>query len=584
MTPLPNELPASTTDRRAFWMAAGILALLVFIAFSPFLKAELFWDDRLVIRADGPITQWSTIPASFSERCILFGSEFNYPYYRPVIDSLFVVEYHLLYTHPFVYHLTNFLLHLGSAVLTLALFWRLAPDGARPWAPLLGAGLFALHPLQVESVLWPAARPAVLCGTLCLGSLHLLLRIQRNAMEGRRWWPAAVVTVLLYGTGMLSKEVAVTLIPVALPVLLFSMVRPARAVWGTLLVMMAATALYLWGYFHFLGGETLPVDGGGRAGALAGRAALAMNLQGFYLRQLLWPAGLNPYYTPGMQSTPVNALLGAMALLLGALLMLAALLRRTAPWLLVACGLLLYFGQGLLPPMAGQRTAADRYLYQSLWGLGLIVVVLVPSVLSRIRKTRMRWVATMAMLTVLAAVSLRTALPWLTEYSLWYRVLEKDPTSPKATMYLADIYGKAGNYDRAVELLELGITAPRKVFLRDSFDGAFELGKLAFDHGDYPRASSAFRTAAEFPPLEFRSRVAEAIVLHSMGDRDGAVALLRSLQEPPVVDAGAFFNLVKLGMELLEDREWTAPWYRRLRESGAPPMPEVEAWLSGDGE
>src|SRR5439155_10593310 len=69
---------------------------------------------------------------------------------------------------PAAHHLTNLGLHLGSVVLLLVTLVRVT---ARPWRSALVAGLFALHPLHVESVAWVAERKDVLSGLLMMCTL-----------------------------------------------------------------------------------------------------------------------------------------------------------------------------------------------------------------------------------------------------------------------------------------------------------------------------------------------------------------------------------------------------------------------------
>jgi protein O-mannosyl-transferase len=67
----------------------------------------------------------------------------------PLVHSVFWVEQKLWGDSVTGYHLVNILLHASGAVVLLQILLRLKVPGA--W---LAAGLFALHPVQVESVAW----------------------------------------------------------------------------------------------------------------------------------------------------------------------------------------------------------------------------------------------------------------------------------------------------------------------------------------------------------------------------------------------------------------------------------------------
>jgi len=127
------------------------------------------------------------------------------------------------------FHAVNLAIHAGSALLALALLRRVAvrtgADGAAARAaPLLGALLFALHPVQVESVTYVSGRSSSLLGLLVLASVV-------TWMEGRetgRAWLWAALSPLLLGAALGVKETAVVL-PIALVLLMaVDVSRPFR--------------------------------------------------------------------------------------------------------------------------------------------------------------------------------------------------------------------------------------------------------------------------------------------------------------------------------------------------------------------
>ena len=111
-------------------------------------------------------------------------------------------------------------------MLVLLLGWRLMPD--RPWAGIVGATLFALHPVHAESVAWISGRTDLLAALGVLGALVLLLdRLPPQAgpgacREARLGW-RAWATVALAAVAVFAKEMAIAL-PLAL--LAFAALRP----------------------------------------------------------------------------------------------------------------------------------------------------------------------------------------------------------------------------------------------------------------------------------------------------------------------------------------------------------------------
>ncbi len=131
------------------WKANGktlalglLLAGLVVLFYWPALKAGFVWDDDKYV-TDNPLL---TAPDGW--RRIWFSTHAQSQYF-PLVYSTFRVERRLWGLNPLGYHLVNVLLHAANSVLVWVVLRRLAVPAA--W---LAAGVFALHPVQVESVAW----------------------------------------------------------------------------------------------------------------------------------------------------------------------------------------------------------------------------------------------------------------------------------------------------------------------------------------------------------------------------------------------------------------------------------------------
>ncbi|HXT10192.1 MAG TPA: tetratricopeptide repeat protein [Candidatus Angelobacter sp.] len=150
--------PARTTAKPAalqkstepdLWQAALpalLLALIVIIAYIPALHGQFIWDDDSMVTNNLPLRSLTGLWH------IWFVPGATQQYY-PLTYTSFWIDYHLWGLHPFAYHFENIFLHAIDAILVWRILRRLNVKGA--W---LGAALFAVHPVCVESVAWIAER------------------------------------------------------------------------------------------------------------------------------------------------------------------------------------------------------------------------------------------------------------------------------------------------------------------------------------------------------------------------------------------------------------------------------------------
>jgi hypothetical protein len=216
------------------------------------------------------------------------------PYYHPLPRLTHLLAYSLFGFWMAGHHAVNLVLHAGNAALVAALAWVLFaawPVGQRAAAAGVAGVVFAVHPLQAESVAWLAGRTQLVCGTLMLGCALAYVRVAGG--RGRwRWLPGA-----LFALGWLAKPIVVTM-PLVLLVLDWFPLGRYRAVgWKTLLgekawMFALGGVLTVW-TFRFAPEQlvytTADLDVWQR-GLLAARASV------FYLWKLVWPAWLSPFY------------------------------------------------------------------------------------------------------------------------------------------------------------------------------------------------------------------------------------------------------------------------------------------------
>lgn len=251
---------------------------------------------------------------------------------------------------PWLFHGLNWAGHCANAALAFVCFRRVGLSALGAW---LAGLIFALHPLQVESVAWVASFKDIFAGTFVLGSLWFAL--------GDRWKLATACFIL----GVLAKPVA-AVAPLIVGIFLWLDRRPWRisARWlGGWLGLSAA--MLAW---------TKSLQPGPAFSAWE-RLRLAVDSLCFAGAKTLFPLGLSLNYGRSAEFVLARSgVMGFVAIALVAALvwrwrahrrLVAALGLFVVPWLPVS-GAVSFFYQMY-------STTADRYLYLSLLGPALLV-------------------------------------------------------------------------------------------------------------------------------------------------------------------------------------------------------------------
>ncbi len=195
-----------TSNQKAVLLVGAV----AFVVFLPSVATGFVFDDRLLISENEFVHSWAWFPRAFTTHFWSITRGFDVVevrrYYRPFVTVSYLVTWMIAGGRPWVFHLTNVVLHALTAGLATraALRWT----GSRPCAVALGL-LFAIHPSRTENVTWVSGRTDVLMMLFVLCALEAFARHEELRTSSSRRAPIA------FGAGLacvvaavLSKEPA----------------------------------------------------------------------------------------------------------------------------------------------------------------------------------------------------------------------------------------------------------------------------------------------------------------------------------------------------------------------------------------
>lgn len=519
----------SAASTRVTILVCGAIILSVFAIYGHAFDCSFInLDDDSHVRKNALILDgltWTNVKAAFAapHACL----------WIPFAWISFMTDITVFGLNPAAMHGINVAFHAANSVL---LFLLLRRATGRLWPSAVVAGLFAVHPVNVESVVWITERKNVLCFFFGLLSLHAYTTyVRRNSTT------AYFAAVTLFGGALLAKPM---LVPLPAGLLLLDACpfhRIDLANWKRRLVekvpfvilSVTSAAMTLIGSMSASRSVTLDDL------SFGARISNALVSYVTYLRQLAWPADLSVLYPHKQLAEPVNATIAAILLL--AITTAASYSRRKYPYLLV--GWLWFLGM-LVPTVGfvqvGPQSHADRFTYVAQLGIFTALSWLVAD-LWRNRPRRILGYAAAIVGTVLAMTTLKQVEYWTNSATLFEHAIAVSDSDPQ-------LYGSAG-FARA----QLG-DYPAAIghylnALRLNAGNAEDWNNLAsaFIHTHrYADAQFAARTAVSLDPGSSEARFNLASSYELAGNDQQAINEFRQVIEADPMMSIAEYRLGKL--------------------------------------
>ncbi len=439
------------------------------------------------------------------------------------------------------HHLVNVALH---AVNVLLLFWLLQRATGAVWRSFLVAALFAVHPLDVETVAWVAERKSLLC------TLFSLLTIAAYGWYARGPdWKKYLVVVAAFALALMSKPMAMSLPLVLLLLDYWPLERyedlPFRRKWVRLsleklpLLLLSAASSVVTTVAQRSIGNVIEIS----ALPLSVRLENAVVFYVAYLGKTVWPANLAVFYPYPWHSLPRSDVIPSAVILVAiaaAVLYFHRVRYLATGWFLFVITLIPVIGI----VQVGEQAMADRYAYIPCIGLLLIIAwglndVVTAAAIPRVVPA----VVALCLILAFAAATTRYLPYWQNGVKLFTqaRFVAGRPDST-IEEYLADALFYIGRYDEAFpHYREACLSEPNAhchynmaeiLFNRNQLQDALEQyqlagrltnsrdmalwclinsGKILLDLGDYEAAEMEFAAALQIDPnnstaLQLRQR------------------------------------------------------------------------------
>jgi tetratricopeptide (TPR) repeat protein len=523
---------------------AGLLVAMTLVVYRPVLDNGFIWDD------DDYVVDNPTLRTAEGLRRIWldYGAT---PQYYPMVHSTFWVEYQLWQLEPVGYHVVNVLLH----ALGVVLLWRLLSLLELPGA-WLAAAIFAVHPVNVESVAWITERKNVLSGVFYLASLFAYIRsaaVGNDAMVDPRSGRFYALSLVSFACALLCKTVTGSLPAVILLVLWW---KRGRIGWAEARPLLAFFVLAAGFGALTVQLETQHVGAVGRDWDLSfvDRCLVAGRALWFYAFKLLWPAQLVFNY-PRWEIDAGRWLSYCFpAAVLVAVAALWAARRRIGRGPLVA---VLAFAGTLFPALGFFDVYPMRYSFvadhfQYLASPGLIALFAAGAATAAARifrgRTEPAAVAAAILLVVLGALTWRQTQVYGDLETLWRDTLAKNPDSWMAHVNLGVIVEDRGQVEEAVRHYRESLRI--QPVQHEAYNN---LGSVLRTRGEFDEAIAQLRRSLDVKPDYIFAYNNLGLVYHDRGEYGEAVRhFQRSLEIHPDF-AAAHTNL---GITLAAQGKW----------------------------
>jgi tetratricopeptide (TPR) repeat protein len=522
--------PGSFKSRHLLWIFPALIVINLFIYAQAGRYQFTHWDDPAYVSKNAEVSRgltWEGVRWAFTA-----SQEANW---HPLTWLSHMLDVQLFGMASGPHHLVGVFFHIAN---TLLLFWILFRMTAAIGQSAFVAGLFAAHPLHVESVAWIAERKDVLSAFFFFLTIWAYIAYVRKPAS-RRY----VLIALLFALALMAKPMAVTLPLILLLLDIWPLgrchvgpgqwpvcLRLIREKAPLIVLSIASSAVTLWAQLQ--GGAVVKVD----AYSLSSRAANALASYLAYLGHMFWPAGLSAFYP----YSSVHALWALGCFLALACVTIVAIRFARHPYFLV--GWLWYLGM-LLPVIGliqvGAQARADRYTYLPLIGIFVVIAWGIPKILNRLQRSEIPLAIIAGLLVCASAAVARNQVRcWENGVVLWEHALKAFPNSHFVHLNAGYELNERGEVAKAVQHYTEALR------INPNFAEAHNaLGVALIKQGRKDEAFDHFSQAVRIKPNYAEARNNLGVKMAELGKTDEAISNLTAASTMNPQDAQVQFDL-----------------------------------------
>ena len=553
---------------KSLWICLILSAVTVAVFWQvPICEFVAFDDDSYVLEE-------KHVTAGLTWQSIVWAFTSHHSYmWHPLTSLSHIIDYQLFKDNPFGHHFVNLLLHTANVVI---LFLILRVMTGSVWQSAFVAALFAVHPLQIESVAWVSERKNLMSGFFWLLAIGAYIRYARRPVF-RRY----LLVGLVFCLALMSKPIVVTL-PFVLLLLDYWPLR--RIAWfndtelGTFQARFPRASLKrlilekipFFVLVTVLSVITFNVQKSGQS--VKTLQAFPLKIRIFnailsyvkYIEKMFYPTKLALFYPySGKELTIVKVAIAAVLLLVISIIVLRMAKRRK--YLPVGW----FWFLGVLVPViglvqTGGQAMADRYVYLPFIGLFIIIAWGAADLMSKLPNKKIVLVSLSIL--VLLVLSIKTTLQlrhWHNSLDLFEHAVEVTEGNFVMHNNLCVLYNRLKKFDKSIEhgtkavlarpdypdlYYNLGIPLFRtgrideaiKCWERNvALDGRnnkahTNLGSLYYGRNEVDRAIKHFQRAIEIDENDFLAQAKLGVIMTNKGQITQAIEhYQRSLEANP---------------------------------------------------